>query len=196
MKPLQQGMSLIELTVVLLILVALAGLTVPYIGGTTSKVRCDATDVSMANIKRAIMDRYYLDTLGSFPATKGGTDYSVKYLFESGGWGAFNPDTQIGWRGNYLQLGTVLSSITDLSSNFTNTTYVHVVMDTTQTVVLDAWQRPIILQVNSSVARLVSAGFDGVLETTITGNRATGNDDRILYLNAASPSTDINPSCN
>jgi len=48
-------MTLIELRVVMLILIALAGLALPYVSGTTSKALCDATNVSMANIKKVIM---------------------------------------------------------------------------------------------------------------------------------------------
>ena len=40
----QCGVTLLELTVVLLILIALAGLAVPYVGGTAGKALCDADD--------------------------------------------------------------------------------------------------------------------------------------------------------
>ncbi len=123
----QLGMTLLELTVVLLVLIALAGLTVPYIGGTNRKALCDATDVSMANIKRAIMDRYFLDTLGHFPVSNGNTDFSLHYLFASGGWPAFDPDSQVGWRGPYLMNGATLESDSALDTNLTSAagTYVH-----------------------------------------------------------------------
>ncbi len=39
-KTLQQGMTLLELSVVLLILIALAGLTVPYVSGIGSTPSC------------------------------------------------------------------------------------------------------------------------------------------------------------
>jgi len=99
----EKGMTLIELTVVLLILVALAGLVIPYIGGTSRKALCDATDVSMANIKKVIMGRYYLDTLGAFPKnTKAGTGYSLHYLFaKPADWNVFDIDSQVGWNGAY-----------------------------------------------------------------------------------------------
>ena len=60
----QTGVTLLELTVVLLVLVALAGVAIPYLGGTSSTALCNATDVTMQNVKKAIMERYYLDTLG------------------------------------------------------------------------------------------------------------------------------------
>ncbi|NOR69396.1 MAG: prepilin-type N-terminal cleavage/methylation domain-containing protein [Methylomarinum sp.] len=179
----QRGMTLIELTVVLLILVALAGLAIPYVSGTSSKALCDATDISMANIKKVIMDRYYLDTLGKFPATEGGIDYSLNYLMTSGGWPNFDPDSQIGWRGPYLQgaitLGTTNISILDNSfQDISAAPNHHVNKDfvANDFAVFDGWGRPIVIQVTDDCdnweitsmsgqqcARLVSAGPFGGL---------------------------------
>ena len=213
-----QGMTLLEITVVLLVLIALAGLVVPYVGGISRKALCDATDVSMANIKRAIMDRYYLDTLGSFPVSNGGTDYSLHYLFAAGGRPTFDPGTQVGWRGPYLTTAAMLESQAALATNLTSAagTYVHRAFVDNDGVVLDAWGRPIVIQVPTVAqcdgitglvgtatdycARLVSAGSgsgfgagNADIETTIAGNR--GNDDRVLYLTAATPAADVNPDC-
>ncbi|OQK17204.1 hypothetical protein AU255_04745 [Methyloprofundus sedimenti] len=214
----QQGMTLIELTVVLLVLVALAGLIIPYFSGTSRKATCDVTDVSMTNIKRAIMERYYLDTLGKYPASKGGSDFSLYYLFDAGGWAAFDPDTQIGWRGPYLMNGITLASEAALATNLTSAagTFVHRAFADGDSVVLDAWGRPIVIQVPSVAqcdsitgltgtaagycARLVSAGAgsgagigNADIDTTIAGNRA--GDDRVLYLKAPTPAADINTAC-
>lgn len=195
-------MTLIELTVVLLILIALAGLALPYVSGTSSKALCNATDVSMANIKKAIMDRYYLDTLGKFPATKGGSDYSLHYLMTSGGWQNFDPDSQVGWRGPYLQGAITLDAtdISNLDSSFKDISAApnhHVNKDfvASDFTVFDGWGRPIILQVTDDCddwdvdvpsmsgqqcARLVSAGpFGGLglgnagIDTQIIDNAAT-----------------------
>jgi len=145
----QKGMTLIELTVVLLILVALAGLALPYVSGTSRKALCDATDISMMNIKKVIMEQYYLDTLGNFPVTKGGSDYSLNYLFTAGSWQPFDLDSQVGWRGVYLQGGVLLdaSMVSALSSNFKNTKFTKETFSAGKTIVMDAWGRPIILQV-------------------------------------------------
>ncbi len=224
----QKGVTLLELTVVLLILIALAGLAIPYIGGTSRKVLCDATDVSMANIKKAIMDRYYLDTLGYFPKdTKDKTDltdYSLEYLMtKPTEWSVFDPDSQVGWRGPYVQGGMVLDSTNEgvLLANFKSLTYTNKVLADGQTIILDSWGRPMILQVTTcsnwditavsgDCARLVSAGFgggislaNGDIDTQILDDSGTAtvqeqhrqNDDRILYLNAPTPAVDINPSC-
>ncbi|WP_031432310.1 hypothetical protein [Methylomarinum vadi] len=162
----QLGMTLIELTVVLLILIALAGLAIPYLGGTSKKALCEATDASMANIKKAIMNGYYLDTLGKFPQNLSGLtveaspEYSLHYLFSSRSLGvdgipnnaddrvhkAFDPDSAIGWRsGGYLQNGFVLES--DLTTgNFNDTAYTAKFL-AGHHFISDAWGRPIVLQV-------------------------------------------------
>ncbi|MCK4841144.1 MAG: type II secretion system protein [Methylococcales bacterium] len=183
----QKGMTLIELTIVLLILVALAGLAMPYMAGTSSKALCDATDVSMANIKRVIMEGYYLDTLGKFPQDLSGLtvsaspQYNLHFLFSNRSLGLdgipnnsddrvhklFDPDTATGWRnGGYLQNGFILAG------NFSDSAYTDPLLQD-HIVVMDGWGRPIVIQVvNNSTctnqwglttnenycARLVSAG--------------------------------------
>jgi prepilin-type N-terminal cleavage/methylation domain-containing protein len=212
----QQGMTLIELSVVLLVLVALAGVVVPYVGGLGQRSACIATDASMQAIKEAIMGGasgggYYADMLGQYPKATQGTgtaDYNLYYLFTMPtGATAFNPNTGVGWRGPYLNNGTTLTDVSKLSNHFTDKlqNYVNDSIANNQTVPLDAWGRTIILQVNTSVsppvARLVSAGSgsgngfeNGELDTTISGNRT--NDDRVLYLKIPMPSTDSpNPPC-
>lgn len=198
----QIGVTLIELTVVLLILIALAGVVTPYISGTSSTALCNATDVTMQNIKKVIMERYYLDTLGYFPKdTKDLTvnDYDLKYLFtkpSAPDWQLFDSETQLGWRGPYLQNGV-------------------------NNQVLDGWGNPVIIEVPSitecntilksttakeaDCARLISGGFDSTI-TSQTKNRM--DDDRVLYLTIPTPinnGTDnientsddntVNPSC-
>jgi type II secretory pathway pseudopilin PulG len=227
----QSGVTLIELTVVLLILVALAGLTIPYMSGTSSAALCKATDVTMQNVKKVIMERYYLDTLGYFPkSTKAGNDYSLKYLFTpplssaNGGWDSFNAETQLGWRqGGYLQSGIALDAKyvdgnlnnEELGANLKDSTgvYTHTAFAANDFVVNDAWGRPIVLQDTGNGFRLISAGAGSGLaigdadintphnslhcwlNTTVNPAIKECNDDRILYLNAATPTTDINPSC-
>lgn len=182
----QSGVTLIELTVVLLILVALAGVVVPYIGGTSSAALCKATDLTMQNVKKVIMERYYLDTLGFFPkGTKNSADnYSLKYLFtkpSDAAWQSFDLNSQTGWRGPYLNNGITLcadahptypcneSAIYKVSkltgTTFENTAYVsnNTAFAAGDIIVLDGWGRPLILQVypdssNNLIARLVSAG--------------------------------------
>jgi len=225
----QKGMTLIELTVVLLILIALAGVTVPYAVGTGRKSMCDATDLSMMNIKKVIMEKYYLDTLGYFPKnTKDNTvltDYSLNFLFKKpSGWGNFAPDSQVGWRGPYLQNGMILdpANLGKLDASFTNATIavdgnVNQAFAQGDNIVLDAWGRPFVLQVptvancktilglainpsKGQCARLVSAGFGsgvGMGKGSIDTLLTGGrvNDDRILYLSTSTLAGDINPPC-
>jgi len=162
----QKGVTLLELTVVLLILIALAGLAIPYIGGTSSKVLCDATDVSMANIKKAIMDGYYLDTLGRFPqdlagltanATFASRDYNLHYLFSDRNIGggrihkSFDPDSATGWRsGGYLQNGVVLAN--DLGGFSLLAGHI---------AAMDSWGRPFVIQVVNN-ANCIDSGEWGI----------------------------------
>ncbi|MDT8427048.1 MAG: hypothetical protein RQ733_13850 [Methyloprofundus sp.] len=192
----QLGMTLIELSVVLLILIALAGLAVPYVSGISSTSLCKATDITLSHTKKAIMEGFYIDTLGYFPkATKSTTaDFNLTYLLDDSAavWGTFNPETRLGWHGPYLDLARKLTP-SDLTSTFTDTNFVHVALTISDYGVFDGWNHPIILQKHSTDDfRLVSAGFNGDLETKITDS-AIGGDDRVLYVNKPSPVT--NSSC-
>lgn len=198
-KTMQSGMTLLEITVVLLILIALAGMVVPYVGGTGGAAMCKATDATLQAVKQAIMGGkagpgYYADTLGNYPADRGDIDYNLKYLFIAGDkdeddsipdWPAYNPQTGVGWRGPYLMTGISLADKTKLAANFSNGTYVHALADG-DSIVMDGWGRPIVLQVPptcsistnpTDCARLVSAGpgtgiglSDADIDTKIENN--------------------------
>jgi prepilin-type N-terminal cleavage/methylation domain-containing protein len=141
-KKIQHGMTLLELSVVLLILIALAGLAVPYVGGTGRTAMCQATDATMQTVKEAIMsgaagNGYYADLLGQLPRDRFyATGYTLHYLFSrddgldndgdtllpsSDGinnvdpddeWRAYNATTGVGWRGPYLMTGGQLDAAT------------------------------------------------------------------------------------
>ncbi len=167
----EKGVTLIELTVVLLILIALAGLAVPYVSGTGSKAMCQATDATLQAVKEAVMGGgagpgFYGDTLGYFPkATKSYTaDYHLKYILTpltDSSWGkmlTYNPKTALGWRGPYLMTGMTnnypvdadndTTDLTDeLHSSYGSATYVDSAIVVGDEVVLDGWGRPVILQV-------------------------------------------------
>jgi type II secretory pathway pseudopilin PulG len=172
-KTLQSGMTLLEITVVLLILIALAGMVVPYVNITSGTATCQATDATLQAVKQAIMGGaagpgYYADTLGTYPADRGDIDYNLKYLFIAGDedkddpipdWPIYNPKTGTGWRGPYLSTGGLVSG-TPLHSSFGTVfdssspeaiaipAHVHVNITTdTGSQVFDAWHRPIVLQV-------------------------------------------------
>jgi len=242
----EKGGTLLELTVVLLILVALAGITIPYVAGTGQMARCQATDATMLAVKEAIMGGasgpgYYGDMLGDYPKTnKTSNDYNLKFLFEKpSGWNNFNPKTAVGWRGPYLQNGRVPPSGLDASFDSHNmstpkafdpndgTTFslkVHdLIMATNNSQIMDAWGRPIILQIpckketttscalQYDYARLVSAGpgsgiqpGDAIIDTQIfyvaTGtplpDASDRGDDRVLYLKKPDPYPSGNTPCN
>ena len=116
---------------------------------------------------------------------------------------------QRGWRGPYLQGGIALNATdaSNLRSSFKDSSstpnhHVHVDLANDDNVILDSWGRPIVIQNSPSGFRLVSAGpgfglgiGDADIETPINGNRPSGSDDRILYLNAPTPASDVNPGC-
>ncbi|WP_431065588.1 hypothetical protein [Methylotuvimicrobium sp.] len=188
---LQRGLTLLELSVVLLVLIALAGLTVPYIGGTGQMAMCRATDATLQAVKAAIMGGpagpgFYADTLGYYPKNSRNnddlTDMNLTYLFiKPNGTPVFadyKPTTAVGWHGPYLQTGGVAPA--SLHDSFTQTSEgkVHQTLDdNNKPQVLDAWGNPVVLQIpidttdsnkpNFDYARLVSAGPDGVLDTAI-----------------------------
>ncbi|MCX7103568.1 MAG: prepilin-type N-terminal cleavage/methylation domain-containing protein [Methylobacter sp.] len=222
LNTLQQGMTLIELSVVLLILVALAGLAVPYVGGIGSTASCQTTDATMHAVKEAIMggaagNGYYADMLGRYPSPDNNvpTYYALTYLFERGNRQPYTPKTGVGWRGPYLQTGGMLSSesIVNLDNSFDSynaTTNpngkAHINhRSTTVTQVFDAWHRPIILQVPatcsistnpSDCVRLVSAGSDAAIDSPINEERASSrNDDRVLFLKIPDPKAGGNTPC-
>ncbi len=205
----EKGMTLLELTVVLLVLMALAGLVAPYVAGTEQMSMCRATDATLLAVKRAIMGGpngpgFYGDLLGKYPRDKYFLQgYNLTYLFardnglddDSDGdnssvngvfdadeeWQEFNIKTAVGWRGPYLQNGIAPPTGLDasfrptnafnstISSTFNNKVHENV---TTTSQVMDAWNRPIVLQIpcekatatatsctlKYDFARLVSAG--------------------------------------
>ena len=226
MKYLEKGITLIELTVVLLILIALAGVVTPYVSGTGRMAMCKATDATMQAVKEAIMGGgagpgFYGDTLGYYPKDTKDTDLTninLKYLFSKpAGFSNYNPKTAVGWRGPYLLSGGAVRDT--LHPSYNDVAKVHVAVDASDPVINDAWGRPIIIQVPtvcaghpdpSDCARLVSAGpgsgikaIEAIIDTTIGDSRTydtdhgiSSNDDRILYLQMPMPASDQNTLCN
>lgn len=149
---------------------------------------------------------------GKYPATKDTQNYNLTCLFNACGWQDFDSVTNVGFRkGGYLQSGVVLNANPD--SSFQDNTKVNSSILANQTQILDAWGKPIVLQVlltsqncqsitgMNDCARLVSAGFDGVIETLISDTVNTPpelkrkGDDRIVYLNIPTPSGEQNTPC-
>jgi type II secretory pathway pseudopilin PulG len=85
-----RGVTLIELAVVLLVLIALAGLLMPSVQNASGSAQCVATDASLVAIRDAIMGTGgqpgFLSDMGSFPkhpdATSTSTNpFNLHYLF-------------------------------------------------------------------------------------------------------------------
>ena len=210
-------MTLIELTIVLLVLVALAGLAVPYVADTGRAAACETTDASLAAVRDAIMGSgvaagFYGD-LGYLPS-------SVNDLFNNtnitpANLQTYNPVTRRGWHGPYVLNGTVADSglISRLNGNFANTAYLNPLLIAGQSVILDNFhppqcsgdcRSPVVLQVptantdasacagltvsGNNYARLVSAGPNGILESKLDDAGACGRgDDRVLFLQTPDP---------
>ncbi len=218
----QRGMTLLELAVVMLVLVALAGLTIPYIGNTGQAAACQITDATLAAVRDAIMGTGvapgYLSDVGSLPL-------GINDLFtQPVSINAFNPVTRRGWHGPYIQNGVLVKADRvvvgppngDLvDHNFTSLASSNVAVAAGDTVAVDGYKyaNPVVFQFPCSDAngdgrcgnaadiplpdriRLVSAGPDGVLNTLLTDATAAGrNDDRVLFLKIADPGG--NQPCN
>ena len=161
------GFTLLELTVVLLILIALAGVVVPFVHGTVEQATCQATDATLAAVKEAIMGGpqgpgYFHDMGGHFPEYKdnsGGDHYHLHFLFATSTFTSpkqdlyppelNKPGLGLGWRGPYLQGGGKLPS--SLDASFDDPQYVHFKHTDFKEdfFVLDhyRWRNPIVLQV-------------------------------------------------
>lgn len=147
------GLTLMELLVVLAILIALAGVVVPLLTTQVSSSQLDATYQSMLAIRQAIMGQpsYYMDTKGlylgayfpartNFPpglstttvavADAAGMPATLNDLFVNPGIvytnlnnATFDPLSQKGWRGPYLNqsMGN-LNTVVSTSGGTTTTT--------------------------------------------------------------------------
>jgi len=131
----------------------------------------------------------------------------------------FNPNLALGWRGPYLQSGGgKLADPARLDASFSDTTH-YVSFDHKATTFKDdlyvfdhyRWRNPIVLQVPTKsldcpehpgtndgdwCARLVSAGPDGAISTTLANVSATDRgDDRVLFLRIPDPLPQGNQPC-
>ena len=106
------GISLIEVSVVLVILVALAGLGLPYVRSTIDDSECSLTDVTLQNVKSAIMGS---PTAPGFVGDMNRMPYNLEELTTctistviphscatTTQLTSYNPSSQSGWRGPYV----------------------------------------------------------------------------------------------
>ena len=100
-----RGMTLIELGVVLLILVALAGLTLPTLIGTVDNAECELTDATLQNLKSAIIGS---PTSPGFVGDMNRMPYNLSELMSINtctNCPPYNTSANHGWRGPYLSNG-------------------------------------------------------------------------------------------
>ena len=114
-----RGMTLIELGVVLLILVALAGMTLPMVTGVISNSGCELTDATLQNVRSAIIGS---PTSPGFVGDMNRMPYNLEELTKCPTYGNFacvppatssyNPSSQTGWRGPYVTNSNPIPSTT------------------------------------------------------------------------------------
>ena len=203
--------SLIELVVVLLILVAVAGVVIGLVGDSVKQSRQDATRVNLELIRDVIVgsdqhtgyfhDQEADDPLHRYPRPLDSSPREehpqLRYLFINPDLESvtvnFDPLTRLGWRGPYLQHSNGTYTVNN-SRNFTND-----YGEDGDPAIIDAWGNPIIIQEPSVGTaeqrelntRLISAGPDGLIDTPRNQlepsdlSESERDDDLILFLRVA-----------
>jgi prepilin-type N-terminal cleavage/methylation domain-containing protein len=189
-----RGFTLLEMVVVVAILVVVAGLSIASIGYLTADSQFKSTRASLSVIREAIMGG---PARAGFYADLGGIPLTLRELFVQGTHPAWNPATKHGWNGPYLAFSTGEFLADDPIPTDDDGGLPTEYGDDDDPALLDAWDRPIVLQIpdfgSTSAdhlrhARLVSAGPDGLIQTPPIGpsaqfpDHALCGDDGVLYL--------------
>lgn len=190
----RRGMTLVELVVVLVVLAAIAGLALTSVGTVAEDAREQTTRLSLSNLRNAIDGPYRLHL--------GGIPQSVADLLRAPtGAPAYDPSSKTGWNGPYVRVPiaryVVGPILTPGAEGFVDASFTLHYGSSGDLAVLDGYGRPIVLQVpdpdadddysaeERRHARLVSAGFDGVVDTprnALYPSLALCDDDLVLYL--------------
>lgn len=125
----RHGLTLVELVVVLVILVALASMIIPHADTAAEQARVDATNETMRRLRDTIVNNYMPDTKGAaytgatFAGTSGDTTINydglprmgslnmppqIVALFLAPGLQQYNTTNHFGWHGPYLTSGTAV----------------------------------------------------------------------------------------
>jgi len=177
-RVLNSGLTILELLVVLVVLVAVAGIIVPNVtdlrlgfAGDQKPPQRIATEQTLMQVRAAILgtngQKGLWQDLGERDAD---LPQTIAELFVPRiGWPIFDPNSRLGWRGPYL-----------MSSG---------AQDAGSPAVLDGWGNPIMIQMpDAQHIRLVSKGEDG--ELTINPAEPMPalpdcGDDVVLFLRVA-----------
>ncbi len=177
-KPARSALTLMELMAVLVILIALAGIVVPWIDGATEDAQAAVTRSNLHALQTVIMGRYRLDMdkqlprPGSAAIAGRSAKPQLRYLFinpatELMG-STYNPDVKVGWNGPYLAASGALYKL-DPARGFTTDYGLDDPNNAKKQdpTVLDGWNHPIVIVelADMSHAELRSAGADGKLGT-------------------------------
>jgi hypothetical protein len=160
---------LIELLVVLMVLIAVAGIVIPNvtdlrIGSFGSQRKTPAeivTETTLLRVRAAIMGG---ETMPGLWQDLGGREaelpQTIAELFAPpAGWtDSFDPNTRLGWRGPYIQPNGAQLGLELAGLGYGNAT---------DPAILDGWGRPIVIQDPGTLQiRLLSAGADADLGTS------------------------------
>lgn len=185
----RSGMTSLELVIVFSIGIASSLVVVPLAAQLGDDAQAAATRATLRTLRNVVEDRYGVDLrspMGEPPLPYGadGRAANLKYLFVPPA-----TTTQDGtrWNGPYLHRSAYYPAPTEPGPSGKTaaergfTSHYAAAGDPT---VLDAWGNPVVLlaSANGSAARLVSAGPNGVLETSPDAAGADRSDDLILTL--------------
>jgi prepilin-type N-terminal cleavage/methylation domain-containing protein len=125
----RRGLTLVELVVVLVIIVALASIVIPRADTAAEQGRVDATNATLARLREVILNRYMPDTKGAafVETTYSGSsgDGTINYdglprmgsfnmppqlvpMFLAPGLSVYNTSSHSGWHGPYIASGTAV----------------------------------------------------------------------------------------
>ena len=187
----QRGLTLVELLVVLVLLIATALLVVPLFsdlsfgsGNNRKSLQQIATEQTLMQVRAAILgtegqkglwsdlgqrDAYLPQKMADLFNPSSTLPLSLQSYYD--------PNTRLGWRGPYLLSSGARYGVNDVYGAENDPA------------VLDGWGNPILIQTpDAQYIRIVSKGADGVLDTPPADTMpalATCGDDVVLFLRVA-----------